>query len=339
MVRTVAQLRTPALLIDTPTFEANLAAMDAVLPGSRLRPHVKATKSTTLARHLAEGGHRSFCAATPREIEGLVAAGLVDDLLLANETLDTARLGALSERANITVAVDSRATIEAAASGGVRSVLIDVNVGLPRCGCEPAEAPALAKLARSSGLEVRGVMGYEGHLMMVTDRAERAQRTAEAMALLTHAADVVGGDVVSCGGTGIFDVNTSCTEIQAGSYALLDTDYDTLDLPFAKALSVLATVISVSAKGWIIADAGLKAFGMDHGNPSWDDGEVFFCSDEHITLLPTDAVSSNGAAWKVGDRVRLWPAHVDPTVARHERYHLVDGDDVVDEWEIDLRHW
>ena len=129
------------------------------------------------------------------------------------------------------MAVDSRATIEAAASGGVRSVLIDVNVGLPRCGCEPAEAPALAELARSSGLEVRGVMGYEGHLMMVTDRAERAQRTAEAMALLTHAADEVGGDVVSGGGTGTFDVNTSCTEIQAGSYALLDTDYDTLDLP------------------------------------------------------------------------------------------------------------
>ncbi len=313
--------------------------MDAVLPGRRLRPHVKATKSTALARHLAGGGHPAFCAATPLEIEGLVAAGLTDDLLLANETLDTARLGALAEQANITVAVDSAVTIEAAASGGVRAVLIDINVGLPRCGCEPADAPALAELARSSGLEVRGVMGYEGHLMMVKDRSERAGQTAAAMALLTAAADEVGGDIVSGGGTGTFDVNTYCTEIQAGSYALMDTDYDALGLPFAKALSVLATVISVSPRGWIIADAGLKAFGMDHGNPSWDDGEVFFCSDEHITLLPAEARSPNGAAWKVGDRVRLWPAHVDPTVARHERYQLVDGDDVIDSWEIDLRHW
>lgn len=334
MAQTIAELRTPALLIDTPTFEANLAAMDAVLPGNRLRPHVKATKSTALARHLADGGHRAFCAATPREIEGLVAAGLTEDLLLANETLDTARLGALSDRANITVAVDSAETIEAAATGGIRAVLIDVDVGLPRCGCDPADAPALAELARSAGLEVCGVMGYEGHLMTVTDRTERAQRTAAAMALLTAAAAEVGGDVISGGGTGTFDVNTFCTEIQAGSYALLDTDYDSLGLPFAKALSVLATVISVSAKGWIIADAGLKAFGMDHGNPSWDEGEVFFCSDEHITLLPADH-----SAWRVGDLVRLWPAHVDPTVARHEHYHLVDGDDVIDRWAIDLRHW
>ena len=114
----------------------------------------------------------------------------------------------------------------------------------------------------------------------------------------------------------------------------MDTDYAKLDLPFSKALSVLATVVSVSAKGWIIADAGLKAFGMDHGNPSWDDGEVFFCSDEHITLLPNTFES-----WRVGDRVRLWSAHVDPTVARHERFQLVNGDQVVDTWEIDLRLW
>lgn len=334
MARSIHDLTTPALLIDTTAFEANLAAMDAVLPGEALRPHVKATKSTALARHLAAGGHHGFCAATPREIEGLVAAGLTDDLLLANETLDTARLGALADRANITVAVDSDETIAAASTGGVRSVLIDVNVGLPRCGCDPADAPRLGEAARSAGLEVRGVMGYEGHLMMVADRTERAERTAEAMNLLLAAAAEVGGDVVSGGGTGTFDVNTHCTEIQAGSYALMDTDYAKLDLPFSKALSVLATVVSVSAKGWIIADAGLKAFGMDHGNPSWDDGEVFFCSDEHITLLPNTFES-----WRVGDRVRLWSAHVDPTVARHERFQLVNGDQVVDTWEIDLRHW
>ena len=165
MARSIHDLTTPALLIDTTAFEANLAAMDAVLPGEALRPHVKATKSTALARHLAAGGHHGFCAATPREIEGLVAAGLTDDLLLANETLDTARLGALADRANITVAVDSDETIAAASTGGVRSVLIDVNVGLPRCGCDPADAPRLGEAARSAGLEVRGVMGYEGHLL------------------------------------------------------------------------------------------------------------------------------------------------------------------------------
>jgi D-serine deaminase-like pyridoxal phosphate-dependent protein len=329
-----ADVVTPALLVDRATLDANLAAMDAVLPGPRLRPHVKAFKSTDLAKRLHADGHRGLCAATPREIEGLVAAGLVDDLLLANETLDAGRLGALADQAAITVAVDSDETLDAAIAGGVRSVLVDVDVGLPRCGCDADDAGRLADRARAAGLEVRGVMGYEGHLMMVHDRATKRDKVEAAMAILLRAHEAVGGAIVSGGGTGTFDVNTWCTEIQAGSYTLMDTQYDELDVPFEKALSVLATVVSVSPKGWIIADAGLKALGMDHGNPSWDDGDVFFCSDEHITLLPREL-----SQWHVGDRVRIWPAHVDPTVARHEQYWVVDGDRVVDRWPIDLRHW
>ncbi len=331
---TTDELTTPALLVDTATFDANLAAMDAVLPGARLRPHVKAFKSTAMASRLAADGHTGFCAATPREIEGLVAAGLTDDLLLANETLFTHRLGELADEANITIAIDSDATLDAAISGGVRSVLVDVDVGLPRCGCDVADAGRLADRARAAGLDVRGVMGYEGHLMMVHDRDRKRAKVEEAMAILLQAHAAVGGDVVSGGGTGTFDVNTWCTEIQAGSYTLMDTQYDELDVPFEKALSVLATVISVSSKGWIIADCGLKALGMDHGNPTWDGGDVLFCSDEHITLIPTE-----GSSYSVGDRVRIWPAHVDPTVARHEQFWLVDGDTVTDRWAIDLRHW
>jgi D-serine deaminase-like pyridoxal phosphate-dependent protein len=331
---TTSDLITPALLIDVATFDRNLAAMDAVLPGDRLRPHVKAFKSTAMAQRLDRDGHHHFCAATPREIEGLVAVGLTTDLLLANETLDAARLGALADRANVTVAVDSDTTLDAAIAGGVRSVLVDVDVGLPRCGCDVDDAGRLADRARSAGLEVRGVMGYEGHLMMVHDRDRKREKVEQAMAILLRAHEAVGGDVVSGGGTGTWDLNTWCTEIQAGSYTLMDTQYDELDVPFEKALSVLATVISVNPKGWIVADAGLKAFGMDHGNPSWDDGAVLFCSDEHVTLTPREP-----GRWSVGDRIRLWPAHVDPTVARHEQFWLVDGDRITDRWAIDLRHW
>ena len=331
---TTADLTTPALLVDTPTFDRNLAAMDAVLPGARLRPHVKAFKSTRMAERLDADGHHGFCAATPREIEGLVAAGLTDDLLLANETLDTARLGALADDAHITVAVDSDTTLDAAIAGGIRSVLVDVDVGLPRCGCDVGDAGRLADRARAAGLDVRGVMGYEGHLMMIHDREKKRVKVDEAMAILLQAHADVGGDIVSGGGTGTFDLNTWCTEIQAGSYMLLDTQYDELDSPFEKALSVLATVISVSSKGWIIADCGLKALGMDHGNPSWDHGDVLFCSDEHVTLVPHEP-----GTWSVGDRIRIWPAHVDPTVARHEQFWMVDGDTIIDRWPIDLRHW
>jgi D-serine deaminase-like pyridoxal phosphate-dependent protein len=330
----ISDLRTPALLVDEAAFESNLSSMNDVLPGRKLRPHVKAFKSTAMAKRLKADGHPGFCAATPREIEGLVAAGLTDDLLLANETLDTDRLGALTEQANITVAIDSDETLDAAARGGIKKVLIDVEVGLPRCGCSLDDAGRLADRARAASIEVRGVMGYEGHLMMVHDRAKKSAQVEESMATLLQANERVGGDIVSGGGTGTFDLNTWCTEIQAGSYVLMDTQYDELDLPFEKALSVLATVISVNDKGWIVADAGLKAFGMDHGNPSWDEGDVFFCSDEHTTLAPREM-----NAWSVGDRVRLWPAHVDPTAAQHEQFWIVAGKRVLDRWEIDLRGW
>ncbi len=331
--RTLDELQTPSLVVERSLFDANVAAMAAAWPGSSLRPHVKAFKSTSIARILAAAGHEGFCAATVREMEGLAAAGLGHDLLLANEVLDASRLGRLVDAGHrVTVAVDSDATVAAAAAGGVREVLVDVNVGLPRCGCHPGDAGRLADTARVAGLEVRGVMGYEGHLMMV-DAAAKAAGVQASMELLVGAHAAVGGDVVSGGGTGTFAVNRWVTELQAGSFCLLDTDYARLDGPFEIAVSVLATVISVTGGRWAVVDAGLKAFGMDHGPPSWPGGDVMFVSDEHTTLVDTDGSLS------VGDRVMLLPGHLDPTVARHECFWVVDGDDVIDRWPVDLRHW
>lgn len=325
-------LTTPALVVDAAALEDNLSLMTARLPGARLRPHVKAHKCTALAHRQAAHGHRGFTCATITEMEGMAAAGLGDDLLLANEVVDARRLGEVARSgARVTVAVDSEATIDAAVTGGVTAVVIDVNVGLPRCGCDPGDAGRLADRARARGLEVRGVMGYEGHIVGVAERTRRVEMIEPAMAALMAAHDDVGGDLVSAGGTGTFDINTWATEIQAGSYALMDTAYAGLGLPFAQALHVEATVISVSA-GWAVADCGLKALAMDHGDPTIDGSEVWFCSDEHVTFKP-------GRPVVVGDRVRVTPAHVDPTVAKHERLHVIDGDDVLEIWPVDLRGW
>jgi D-serine deaminase-like pyridoxal phosphate-dependent protein len=333
---TLQELPTPALVVEESVFATNLATMSAARPGPALRPHVKAFKATAIARRLLDGGHDRFCAATIRELEGMVAAGLDADLLLANEVVDCRRLGRLvDDGARITVAVDSPETVDAAADGGVTHVLIDVEVGLPRCGCAVVDAGPLAERARSRGLEVRGVMGYEGHLMMVADPEKRRARVEESMLQLLEAHALVGGDIVSAGGTGTYAVNTWANEIQAGSYLLMDTQYRTLEVPFELALTVLTTVISVSAKGWFVVNAGLKAMGMDHGDPTSPAGEVLFCSDEHTTLRPFDGAPLPS----VGDRVRLEPAHVDPTVAKHECLWVVDGPAVVDRWPVDLRHW
>jgi D-serine deaminase-like pyridoxal phosphate-dependent protein len=322
-------LQTPALLVDTDDLDHNLRTMSERLPGARLRPHVKAHKCTALARRQVERGHRALTCATVREMEGLARAGLGEDLLLANEVVDARRLGAIDAR--VTLAVDSPATVEAAAAGGVREALIDVNVGLPRCGCAPEQAGRLADLARARGLEVRGVMGYEGHAVLVEDAEQRARLVEQSMRTLCEAHTHVGGEVISAGGTGTFDLNDSATEIQAGSYALMDTAYDKLGLPFRPALSLLATVLSVSEK-YAVADCGLKALGMDHGNPRIDGAQVWFCSDEHVTFAPERNL-------RVGDRLRVWPAHVDPTVAYHERLHVVSGEEVLEVWEVDLRGW
>src|SRR5439155_25003132 len=175
-----------------------------------------------------------------------------------NEVADARRVGTLvaDGRARVTVAVDSDATIEAAAASGVREVVIDVNVGLPRCGCAPEDAGRLAGVARAAGLVVRGVMGYEGHVVGVEDRGVRESSTADCMKLLLAAHEQVGGELVSAGGTGTYDINTWATEIQAGSYVLMDGAYAKLGLPFRQALAVLATVISVSP-GYAVADCGL----------------------------------------------------------------------------------
>ena len=129
----------------------------------------------------------------------------------------------------------------------------------------------------------------------------------------------------------------------------MDTAVWSLDLPFVQAMSVLATVISVSPK-FAVANAGLKSVGMDHGNPTIPGSRVLFCSDEHTTWVPglgdqeptpmpiPDHWQTTGRT-RVGERIHMVPAHVDPTLAYHERAYVVDGEDVLEEWAIDLRGW
>ena len=339
-------LTTPALLADAGVLEANTATMSVARPGLALRPHVKAFKCTALAARLAAADHVSFCCATVREMEGMADADLGEDLLLANEIVDpqvAGRLGALVVAGTrVTVAVDSSETIDVAATAGIREVLVDVDVGMPRCGCDPADAGRLADEARNAGLTVRGVMGYEGHLQHVVNADERRSRTARAMDVLTAAHAEVGGDVVSGGGTGTWDCNEVVTELQAGSFVLMDGDYAQLGLPFAEGLVVLTTAVSVRPGRHVALDGGLKALAMDSGGPQLVDdqggaAEVLFCSDEHTTVA--------GGSWTVGDRVGLRPAHIDPTIAKHATLHLVHdvtagGDaEVLESWPVDLRDW
>jgi D-serine deaminase-like pyridoxal phosphate-dependent protein len=205
----------------------------------------------------------------------------------------------------------------------------------------------LADLARAEGLEVRGVMGYEGHLMALPDDESKRRKVHDSMRILVDAFDAVRNgadcDMISAGGTGTYhlfggdDTVERITEVQAGSYVLMDSHYGALGLPFGQALFVVGTVIS-SQRSWAVIDVGLKALGMDHGPPTIPGATVWFCSDEHTTFAV-----DHGPQPKVGDRVLVVPAHVDPTVAMHRSILRVSAahpeGEILEEWAVDLAGW
>jgi D-serine deaminase-like pyridoxal phosphate-dependent protein len=318
----------------------------------RLRPHFKAHKTPEIAkRQLAAGSCTGLTCATVGEAE--IAADFCDDLLIANEIVTAAkcaRVAALARRVRVTTAIDSLAGLEALAraarDGGVSiGVLVDLNVGQGRCGVEPGEAAlTLARQAvQSEGITLRGVMGYEGHLQPVRDRGERETRTRRAMHGLVNTARQIRDaglpcEIVSAGGTGTYDISGTIegiTEIQAGSYALMDTDYSAVGVPFEPAFRILGTIVSRPTRERCVADCGHKATTKDHGLPSVrgiEGATVTSLNDEHATIaLPPESPIA------IGDIVELLPSHIDPTINLHDVFYVVDGDRVVDIWPIAAR--
>ena len=352
--RTLSEIPTPALVVDTLALERNIRRMAGFFASGtcRLRPHFKAHKTPEIARRqLVAGSCVGLTCATVGEAESV--AGFCDDVLIANEVVGPGkcdRVAALTRACAVTVAVDSFAGLEeigaaARRAGVVVRILVDVNVGQGRCGVMPGEETlALARRVASIGsLELRGLMGYEGHLQALHSRTERETRTHEAMQLLLTTARLLRANglpcqVVSAGGTGTYDISgriDGITEVQAGSYALMDTDYAGIGLPFEHAFSVLGTVISRPARNRCVADCGHKSITKDHGNPTVKNLEgavVTSLNDKHatITIPPTAAV-------KVGDRIELLPSHVDPTINLHDVFYVMEEDRVVDVWPIAAR--
>jgi D-serine deaminase-like pyridoxal phosphate-dependent protein len=352
----VRAIPTPALVVDVPAMQRNIDRAAAYYAGrsAKLRPHFKAHKTPEIARRqLAAGSCSGITCATIGEAEVVVREGVTRDVLIANEIVGPGkadRAAALAREADLIVAIDSDYALDdlagaAQAAGSTVGVLIDVNVGLPRCGIAPGE-PSVALARRASetkGIVLRGAMGYEGHVMAIVDRAEREQKAAQSMERLLSTVRMMREaglrcDIVSAGGTCTWDITGAMegiTEVQAGTYVLMDSTYLYGDLPFELAFTIHATVMSRPRDTQCAADAGLKAIASDHGLPSLKDvdgGKVLFLSDEHATIaLPPES------PLRPGDRIELLPPHIDPTINLHDILYAVEGDDVVGTWRVAAR--
>jgi D-serine deaminase-like pyridoxal phosphate-dependent protein len=351
--RTVSEIPTPALLVDVAAMERNIRHMAEFFAQGpcRLRPHFKAHKTPEIARRqLAAGSCTGLTCATVAEAE--VVADFCDDVLIANQVIGSGkpeRVAALAGRIDIKVAVDSEtgvAQLSAAASaaGAEVGALVEVAAGF-RCGVPPGEDAVrlTRRVAAAPGLRLRGLMGYEGHAVGIEERASRETTARSAMERLLDSVRLVREaglpcEIVSAGGTGTYDITgrmEGITEIQAGSYALMDLAYARLDIPFENALSLLGTVLSRPSAAMCVADCGHKSCTYDHGNPSVigiEGASVAFLSDEHASIaIPA------GSPLAPGDRVLLRPGHVDPTINLHDVLYAVDGEEVVGVWPVAAR--
>jgi D-serine deaminase-like pyridoxal phosphate-dependent protein len=339
---------TPALVLDLAAAQRNIALMASAVRdlGSSIRPHVKVHKSPELSRLQVEAGAIGLSVATVWEAVVMADAGL-DHLFVVNSVAGAAKirtLAALARGVDLMVAVDDPVNAEALAAaaraaGSTIGVLIEVDTGMDRGGVDTAEdAVALARaVGAMDRLALRGVTGYEGHCSLTPERELRHTLEREAMAVLVEVAETLEREGFPCpirsaGGTATWDWTAAfpgVTEIQAGTYAVMDNFHGRMVGGFEHSLTVQSTVIS-RPPGRVIVDAGSKSVG---------DGEIASIvghteetsrfDEEHGIFAATEATDL-----KVGDTLALVPGYSPSTVNAYDAFHVIEDERVVDIWPV-----
>ncbi len=339
---------TPALLLDLPAARRNITKMAdrlKTMPG-KLRPHIKVHKSPELARLQVEAGAIGLSTATVWEAVVLVRSGL-DGIFVVNTIAGREKLAALADiarDAQVMVAIDDAknagdiATAARAAKSQI-GVLIEVDTGMDRAGVDsPEQAVELArKVAGLKGIKLLGVTGYEGHCSLTPEPELRSTRQKAAMSTLVQAATQIEAagipmPIVSAGGTATWDWTASTpgvTEIQAGSYAVMDNFHGAMVGDFEKAVFVLSTVIS-RPPDRVIFDAGNKSLGAPMLTTIRGHDLKGFRFDEEHGLFE----ARPDQPLHVGDVCELVPGYAPSTVNWYDCYHVVEDDRVVDIWPV-----
>jgi len=353
-------LPSPALLIFRAIVRENLERMIAMAGGvERLRPHVKTHKMAAVVRLAESLGIGKHKCATLAEAEMVAAAGGTD-VLIAYPLVgpNPGRLADLVDRFPSTT---FRATVDhleavsrlsAAMTTNPRPplpVLVDLDVGMGRTGIDPSDAFALyARVTDTPGLIADGLHAYDGQ---IRDRDLQARRASvlpglDAVLRLRERLRARGDSVprLVLGGTPTFPIYGALDlpglECSPGTCVLHDAGYAGKfpDLPFTPAALLLGRVVSRPRAGRLCLDLGHKAVAADPvgdrltllGMPGATLGGH---SEEHL-IVETDRTDSTPP----GTPILAIPTHICPTCALHRRAFVVDGGDVVEEWEVTARN-
>jgi D-serine deaminase-like pyridoxal phosphate-dependent protein len=329
-----SELETPALLVDLDAMEHNLGLMGRFFENRkpRIRPHFKNHRVLQLAALQMGHGAIGITCANLWQAEKLVHFG-IRNILIANEIAGEAALRrfiALSREAPVMIAVDNVSVArDLARLAGKHAadvhVVVDIDLGLQRCGVPPGEpAATLARMVVDSGLRLKGIMGYEGHLQPIEPGPEKNACVLQAMESLADSKKSIEAvgipvEIVSCAGTGDYAIaaeHPAVTEIQAGSYLLMDTWYAPFAPEFQPSLSVLATIISKTPGQRIVADAGVKALNGQRGLPSVKGFPGFRLRALHAEHAPIDIVDARESV-EVGDKIEISVHYHDGNMQLH----------------------
>jgi len=342
-----SEIPTPALLLDLDAFENNLKRMVAHVEGAGkvLRPHAKAHKCPEIARRQILAGAVGICVATVAEAELMAQAG-IRSMLLTSPVADPLKMRRIAATGAM-VTVDHEKQAEwyqdaARAEGKILNVLVDLDVGDHRTGARDArQVVAIAEVvSRSTNLRLRGIQAYSVAGSHAPPGEERVRISREVFARAVEARDAMTRkgfqtDVLSGGSTGTWQVDTlipQLTELQAGSFVLMDLAYRKAGLDFAHAMTVLTTVVSANHSLFVTVDAGFKAFSTDRGyGPEAKslNGTLYRWGGDEFGY-----VELHGNKLGLGDRVEFIPPHCDPTVNLYDRIYACRGDSVEGVWGV-----
>jgi D-serine deaminase-like pyridoxal phosphate-dependent protein len=352
---TTADIPTPALLVDLDTLDANIAAMamHAAKAGKRLRPHAKAHKCVQIARRQIAAGAIGVCVATVPEAELMVRAR-IGGVLLTSPIADPHKCERMASLctldAGLMAAVDHpeqvRMYAEASEAAGVTlALVVDLDVGDHRTGIAPGK-PALEvaqQIAGTNGVSFAGLQAYSVRASHLREDEGRAEFSIASLHLASETKELLESHgipvgIVTGASTGTYECDAVLpymTELQSGSYALMDYAYARIGgIDFGHAMSVLATVVSANHEDRVTIDAGFKAFSTDRPfGPrvcGIDNARYEWAGDEFGFVL----LDSTARNIRLGDRLRFIPPHCDPTVNLYDRLYVCRGETVEEVWPV-----